>query len=254
MTRISKVAAARVLLTLGLVAVAGPSETRAALVIANGSFEAGLTGWTVANSLGSDGSFFLQSGTTSPINGDPVSAPSAGIRAAMSDAQGPGSHVLYQDFVVPTVLNPSDSLIKFDLFIGNRGPFFATPSPPSLDFGINAFNQQVRVDLIKASADPFSVSTSDVVQNLYQSKAGDPLVSGYTTFDINVRNSLLANTGQTLRLRFAEVDNMGALQLGVDNVSFQGVPEPSSLLMAGLGLGLCLGYGHFKARCPRRTG
>jgi hypothetical protein len=138
--------------------------------------------------------------------------------------------------------------INFDLFIGNRASFFATPSPASLDFGINAFNQQVRVDLVMSAADPFSVAATDVVQNLYQSNVGDPLVSGYTTFSIDLRNSLLANTGQTLRLRFAEVDNAGTLQLGVDNVAFQAVPQPSSLVMAGLGASLCLGYNLLKKR------
>jgi PEP-CTERM motif len=52
----------------------------------------------------------------------------------------------------------------------------------------------------------------------------------------------------TLRLRFAEVDNAGTLQLGVDNVAFQAVPEPSSLVMAGLGASLCLGYNLLKKR------
>jgi hypothetical protein len=249
MKHISTVSAAKVLLTLGLItAVVGPGKAHAGPVLTNGSFEAGLTGWTTANAPGSDGSFFLQSGTSSPVNGDLVPAPLAGSFAAMTDAQGPGSHVLYQDFVVPTVLGPLDSLIHYDLFIGNRAPFFATPSPASLDFGVNAFNQQVRVDIIKASADPFSVAASDVVQVLYQSKPGDPLVSGYTMFDANVRNSLLANAGQALRLRFAEVDNVGTLQFGVDDVSFQTVPEPPSLVMGGLAFSLLLGYGLFKAR------
>ena len=249
MIRIPTVASARFILALAVVsAIVGPAETYAGLVIVNGSFESGLTGWTVANSTGSDGSFVLQSGTTSPVNGDPVPNPPAGNFAAMTDALGPGSHVLYQDFVVPTVLNPTDALINFDLFIGNRASFFATPSPASLDFGINAFNQQVRVDLMKSPADPFSVAATDVVQNLYQSNVGDPLVSGYTTFSINLQNSLLANTGQTLRLRFAEVDNVGTLQLGVDNVAFQAIPEPSSLVMAGLGASLCLGYNLLKKK------
>jgi hypothetical protein len=68
-----------------------------------------------------------------------------------------------------------------------------------------------------------------------------------------VRNSLLANVGQTLRLRFVEVDNVGPLQFGVDNVSFQSIPEPSSLVMAGLGLGLCLGCSRFKAGRSSKT-
>jgi hypothetical protein len=230
-----------------VIAIAGSGDTRGDLILTNGGFEAGLAGWTRADLAGSDGTFVVQSGTTSPVNGDPVPAPPAGTRAAMTDALGPGSHVLYQDFVVPSVLNPTDSFIRFDLFIGNRAPFFATPSPASLDFGINAFNQQVRVDLMKGGTDPFSVSSTDVVQNLYQSKPGDTLVTGYRTLGADVRSSLLSNLGQTLRLRFTEVDNVGPLQLGVDNVSFQAVPEPSPLVMSLVGSFLCLAYGLCKA-------
>jgi hypothetical protein len=65
--------------------------------IANGGFEAGLGGWTSADQVGSDGTFFWQIGTASPVNGDPVPAPPGGLYAAMTDAQGPGSHVLYQN-------------------------------------------------------------------------------------------------------------------------------------------------------------
>src|SRR3954469_20032278 len=86
----------QVLLFLGLLPVASARAT----VIANGSFESGLSNWFRADQVGSDGTFFVQSGTSSPVNGDPVPAPPAGVSAAMTDAQGPGSHVLYQDFLV----------------------------------------------------------------------------------------------------------------------------------------------------------
>ena len=76
--------------------------------------------WTRADQLGSDGTFSLQAGTLSPVNGDPVPAPPGGTYAAMTDAQGPGSHVLYQDFVV----SASSATLSFDLFIGNRADAF----------------------------------------------------------------------------------------------------------------------------------
>ena len=68
---------------LGLVAT--PS-VHAIPVIAKGGFEAGLTSWTKADQLGSEGTFFSQSGTLSPVNGDPVPAPPEGTKAAMTDA------------------------------------------------------------------------------------------------------------------------------------------------------------------------
>src|SRR4051795_13498915 len=69
-------------------------------ILTNGGFESGFSGWTRADSLGSDGTFALQTGTTSPVNRTTVPAPPGSSTAAMTDALGPGSHVLYQDFTV----------------------------------------------------------------------------------------------------------------------------------------------------------
>ena len=97
-------------------------------LITNGGFEAGFTGWTLADAFGGDGTFSLQTGTTSPISGDPVPAPPEGTHAAMSDGQGPGSHVLYQDFVVPS--STGSAVLSFDLFIGNRASDLFNPTRP----------------------------------------------------------------------------------------------------------------------------
>src|ERR1051325_2170419 len=96
---------------------AAVGNAEAANIVSNGGFESGFASWTRADQLGSDGTFFLQTGTSSPVNGDPVPAPPGGTTAAMSDAQGPGSHVLYQDIVIPAVV-PSATL-SFDVFVGN---------------------------------------------------------------------------------------------------------------------------------------
>jgi hypothetical protein len=219
-------------------ALACALSTRAsAQPITNGGFESGLAGWTRADQIGSDGTFFVQSGTTSPLNGFPVPAPPEGLQAAMTDSGAGGAHVLYQDFVVPT--NILGGSISFDLFLNNGADNFYTPA--SLDWaatnqnGRLNLNQQARVDILTASSDPFSVAAGDVLQNLFQTHPGDPLVSGYDTVPTDISALLLAHAGETLRLRFAEVDNVSFFNFGVDNVSLsvQAVPEPSSLWMAG---------------------
>jgi len=223
-------------LTLVL-ALAAAKSAGAALLISNGGFESGLAGWTRADAIGSEGTFAIQSGTASPVNLDPVPAPPGGIIAAMTDAAGPGSHVLYQDFVVPSL--PGTAVFTFDLFIGNRANAFFTPSPASLDFSTPAFNQQARVDILRSGTDPFSVSSSDVLLSVLQTHPGDALVAGYTTHSTDLTALLAANAGQTLRLRFAETDNVFTFQLGVDNVSLNtqaAVPEPSSWLLLGTNL------------------
>jgi hypothetical protein len=134
----------------------------------------------------------------------------------MTDAFGPGSHVLYQDFVVPT----GSALLSFSLFIGNRANAFSTPA--SLDFSTPALNQQARVDILKASADPFSVAAADVLQNVYQTHVGDPLLSGYSNLNFDLTSLFSANAGQTLRLRFAETDNVFTFQM----VSTTSVSKP----------------------------
>lgn len=187
-----------------------------AVAISNGGFELGFSGWTRVDQVGSDGTFALQTGTASPVNLDPVPAPPQGSTAAMTDAQGPGSHVLYQDFTVSGPVGPTT--LNFSLFSGNRDSEFFVPS--TLDFATPALNQQARVDILAGGTDPFSVTAADVLLNAYQTLPGDALVSGYTSFSVDVAALLNAHVGETLRLRFAEVDNVFTFQFGVDNVGF----------------------------------
>ena len=206
-------------------------------------FHRGLSSWTVLDQLGSFGSFRAQSGTASPDNGDAVPAPPQGTGAAMSDGIGPGSHVMYQDFVAVA----GATTLDFALFIGNRGDRFTAPA--TLDFSIAAINQQLRVDIISVAADPFSVAAGDVLQTIYASAVGDALISGYDTISADVTALMSAFAGQTLRLRFAEVDNLAPLQMGIDNVAFNAtVPEPGSLLLAAAALAALCGL----QRSPRR--
>ena len=226
----------------------GAAAAVAAPLIVNGGFEAAFAGWTRADQVGSDGSFFVQSGATSPLNGDPVPAPPQGANAAMTDSFGPGSHVLYQDFIA--VIGPAT--LRFDLFIGNRANRFATPDSLRFDLtGVQTDNQQARVDILSAGADPFSVAAADILLTLYDTDIGDPLVSGYTTISTDITALLAAHAGQTLRLRFAEVDNLAQFQLGVDNVGFATptatVSEPASLALVGAALAAWLGVSRRRA-------
>jgi hypothetical protein len=209
------------------------SSAQAAALILNGGFEAGFTSWTRVDQLGSEGTFALQTGTVSPVNGIPVPAPPGGVRAAMTDAQGPGTHVLYQDFLIPA--GTSGGILTFDVFVGNRADAFSTPN--TLDFSTPALNQRARVDITTTSASPFSIAAADVLANVFQTVVGSPLVTGYNTITVNLSSLLALNAGNTLRLRFAEVDNVSLFQFGVDRVSLETtVPEPATMTLIGLGL------------------
>ena len=199
-------------------------------LITNGGFESGFSNWTRSDQLGSDGTFALQTGTASPVNGDPVPLPPGGTTAAMSDAQGPGGHVLFQSFTVTAPVLAA--MLRFDIFVGNRAGMFVSPS--TLDFSTPALNQQARVDILLGSAGAFSVLPADVLLNAFQTNPGDPAVSGYIHRAVNVTAILNSHLGTPLTLRFAETDNVFTFQLGVDNVDIDvgAVPEPSSWLLA----------------------
>jgi len=225
------------LLLLGL-----PGAADAAELIVNGGFEAGggsFMGWTHLDDgfdLATAGSWFIQSGTTSPNLGFSVPAPPDPTHAAMSDQfVGPDSHVLFQSFLVP--VGVTSATLSFDRFIGNRAAAFFSPS--SLDFNVHP-NQQARVDILVGSpSSEFSVSASDVLLNVFQTQPGNSNVSGYTLQTTDLTALLQAHQGQTLQLRFAEVDTQSFFEFGVDAVSLAvasaAVPEPTSVVLVGSG-------------------
>lgn len=224
---------ARLVATLTIVL----GNANAAQIINNGAFNAGLTGWTKSDTAGSDGTFSVQTGTVSPLSGTAVPTPPGSPNAAMSDGQAPGTHVLYQDFSVTEPVG--SAVLTFSLFLGNQAGAYYVPSPATLDFGVAAFNQQARVDILSSSSGAFGVSSNDVLLNVFQTGPGSAsLPSGYANYSFQIASLLNANVNRTLRLRFAEVDNVAPFQLGVDNVSLDTstAPEPASFVSVGAGL------------------
>ncbi|MEE9212801.1 MAG: flexitail domain-containing putative surface protein, partial [Phycisphaeraceae bacterium] len=143
-----------------------------------------------------------------------VAAPPEGLQAAMTNQGGPGSHVLYRCDV------PASGFLSFELYINNEAGVFL--SPLSLDYTASG-NQQFRADLVTPSGiatDPFTLASGDILLNIYQTQPGDPAVSGYAT----VTADISAYIGQTVCLRFAQVDNQSFFHAGVDAVQFNAIP------------------------------
>ena len=133
----------------------------------------------------------------------------------MTDALGPGSRLSVPRFLFV----PLGAILSFDLFGQSRKRVLYT-GERDVDFSTAALNQQARVDIMQTTADPFSVAAGDVFLNLYQTRPGDPRSAAMRNTITRDISALLAQVGQTLRLRFAETDNVFTFQMGVDNVSF----------------------------------
>src|SRR4029453_17823805 len=91
--------------------------------------------------------------------------------------------------------------------------------PNTLDF--REFpNQQYRVDILRSTALPNSMNPADILLSVFRTDAGDPATLAPT----RVTADLTRFRGQTVKLRFAEVDNLGFFQAGVDDVKINTHP------------------------------
>ena len=197
-------------------------------LIVNGGFEQNggvgtnsFNGWTVVDQSGGSGSWFAQTGNlplpkTYRCTDDSVDAPPSGF-AAMTTQSERGSHLLYQDVTIPATA--SKVTLSFDLFISSSVGF---STPPSLDYLVKP-NTQVRVDVMDPAAPVFDAG-SGVLANVYQTKLGDVKYSPYQTFI----SDLTPFVGRTVRLRFAQVDNVDCFNAGVDNVAINVTSCPSA--------------------------
>lgn len=216
--------------------------------ITNGGFESNggagtssFTGWTVATEAGGGGSWYVQTGTSSPISAFTVPPPTEGSYAAMTDSTGAGSQVLIQSFTVaPGVSNVT---LSFDYYLNNLAQDYFPNS--DLDYTDAYPNQQARVDILASGAADF---TSSVLLNIFQTQSGDPLQPGvYQTLTMDITSTVGA--GGTFELRFAEVDNQQTLNFGVDNVILNiTAPEPASWGFISAGLLAILALRHRRDR------
>ncbi|MGA7307037.1 MAG: T9SS type A sorting domain-containing protein [Rhodothermales bacterium] len=170
--------------------------------------------WAVIDS--GSGSWFVQMDTLSPVNGNLVPEPTEGEQAAMTDQGDPGTHILFQD--VALLSPPATIGLKYDMYVHSHADW-VVPSTGTLSAN-DTVNQHVRVDIMDPNAEVDDVGAG-VWMNLYRPvPMVDTTESGYTEMSAD----LSAFAGQTVRLRFAEVDNQDVLNFGVDNVRLMQTP------------------------------
>lgn len=201
-----------------------PASANAATVV-NGDFETGsLAGWQVLNQPTESGNWFAYTGTAPPAGlGPDVPPPPAGNFAAIVAQGDPGTHILYQDVALEPYYTHSLAMLLYY----RSGPSLTTPSPDRLSYEPPA-NQQYRVDVMNPAAPLESVNPTDILATVFATRTGGPQEMGATPFQVD----LTPFAGQTVRLRFAEVDNQGILNAGVDSVAIQSTP-PSNAVVLG---------------------
>ena len=177
--------------------------------------------WTVFDVPGSVGgvpstfgSIVVQTGTMVTVSGNMVEAPTDGTFAAMADATGPSAKLIYQDFAVPE----GTTSLSCDVYINEQSGTFIVAG--TLDWE-SVPNQHARLDLADPAASPDDVGAG-VLENLFITNPGDPSVQSYQTIAADIS----AYAGQTVRLRFAEVDNQFFFNAGIDNCSVTNTPPP----------------------------
>lgn len=227
-----------------LVMAALSPATQAAEVIQNGGFEThgadnyDITGWQVAEQ-GIFGSVLAQSGTMTEVTANTTVGAYQGSYYGLLDNNGLSGNALFQTFNTSAV---SSATLTFQMFVNNQSST-TNIDAAGLDYSVDATdhpNQHVRVDILKAGADPFSIDSDDVVQSLYIGGANGVLsANNYVNYSFDLSTGLAS--GGSFVLRFATVANQNSLQLGIDNVSLNtisAVPEANSaaMLLAGLGL------------------
>ncbi len=179
-------------------------------------FETGeLTGWREVGS-GRGGWFVYKEGQqgpeSPPSDGNaPVSlpAPPQGSFAASTEADGPGTHILYRD----VRLDGRFTLLASLFYRGTA----ALASPDTLAHDALEANQQFRMDLIDPSAPIDSLAADAVLLDVYGTSSEDPLYRAPT--EISVDAASLA--GRTVRLRIVQTDNRGLMRVGVDDIRFE---------------------------------
>jgi adhesin HecA-like repeat protein len=132
--------------------------------------------------------------------------PPQGRFAALSEGCRPGSRILYRDLKLD-----GRRELGFTLFYSSTKPL---ASPPTIDHGVGAANQQVRVDVMDPAAPVDSLAPQDVLATIFRTRPGDTVAFGPQPMSFD----LSPWAGRTVRLRFAAVDNQAGLHAIVDDV------------------------------------
>lgn len=205
-------------LVAALVASALCSASAAAATVTNGGFESGFDGWTIADAPGSLGQWLTTADTELPISGNTALAPANGM-AAVVDQDDTTSSVLYQDIKLEPEANHQ---LSFNYWYDNQEGAWLIPDPLGFQIPDDAV-QMIRIDLTRPGSDPLTGAPGDILRTIVAPSGSDPVNIPWTP----VTTDLSEFAGQTVRLRFADMNNVFYLHLGVDDVAVTTTPWPA---------------------------
>ena len=191
----------------------------ASQILINGSFESGLTGWTVTNSTTDGSGWFVTNQPQTPINGYPTPGPSDGSYYAVTDDVGPGLHAITQTFTDP--VGTTSAIISFDVFMNDVYALGGNP-------------QIACVCLIPAGADPLTATPIQILYGPFDLFQSNPATTNpYVHVSDDISNIIVP--GQTYQLRVL-VKNTNPYDVGVDNFALNvtSTPEPDTLVPLAL--------------------
>jgi hypothetical protein len=218
--RRARLSAVAFLIAAQLVVLSAPAS---AASVSNGGFETGtLAGWTMTN-IGTAGNWHTYSGTTT-TSGPTFVIPGSveGTWAAVSNQTSVGFRAIHQEVALEA---GHEHTLTFQTFYRSSAPIVARDH---LLHDTGQSNQHYRIDIMKPGTGVQSVAAEDVLQMVYRTETGAPASSnGWMPMTVD----LTPWAGQTVRLRFAEVDNQLYFNAGLDDVKIVSTPNtvPASL-------------------------
>lgn len=201
----------------GLVA---QSAVEVRTILSNGSFEDNggegtrtFTDWITEQTPSSDRGWLVQTGTSSPLNSFAIPAPPDGTFTSTSDQTGPGYSIIHREIYIPE----ATSTLEFELYYDNSATGFATPD----SYDVTSDNQQFRLDLMDPAAGVQDFGAAILLMG-YRTEVGAPLDTGGVWVTVSIDVTGLA--GETVRLRFSQIDSASFLTVGIDDVRLERAP------------------------------
>jgi hypothetical protein len=173
----------------------------------NGGFETGdFTGWDVASS--GDGTWFVLHAGPLPLSGNSWAGPTEHDFAAVTDSDFPASGVISRVIKVGS----KQVRLSLMLYYTNYATGFCTPK--NLHETYPGCNQQLRIDIIKPNADPYTTAGSDIIKGVFKTKNG----TSKNVLEPTLVSANLTGLGDKVRLRIAWVANEDFFNVTVDDV------------------------------------